>query len=137
MANEQNLKPMNQRSESEVREMGKKGGVASGKSRRAKKRRYETFKEMGDVFLSLPLKGGKLDNIESISDLKSANITAEEAMFFALLQKAMKGDIKAIEAMVELTGKRGTTNDNPKDDESNSFIEALEGKASEAWDDAE
>ena len=35
MANEKNLKPV--RSESEAREKGKKGGIASGKARLAKK----------------------------------------------------------------------------------------------------
>ena len=32
--NEENLIPMNERSEAEVRELGKKGGIASGKARR-------------------------------------------------------------------------------------------------------
>lgn len=36
MANEKNLVPQNERSPSEAREMGRKGGVASGKSRREK-----------------------------------------------------------------------------------------------------
>lgn len=35
--NEQNLIPTNQRSESEAREMGRKGGIASGEARREKK----------------------------------------------------------------------------------------------------
>ena len=34
--NEKNLKPMNQRTKSEARELGKKGGQASGRSRRKK-----------------------------------------------------------------------------------------------------
>lgn len=36
MANEQNLIPFTERSESEVREMNRKGGINSGKSRREK-----------------------------------------------------------------------------------------------------
>lgn len=37
MANDDNLIPANKRSESERREIAKKGGIASGKSRRRKK----------------------------------------------------------------------------------------------------
>ena len=35
--NQENLIPMNERSEDEVRELGKKGGIASGKARRERK----------------------------------------------------------------------------------------------------
>lgn len=41
MANEQNLKPVTKRSKSEAREISRKGGIASGKSRA----RMKTFKE--------------------------------------------------------------------------------------------
>ena len=41
MANEQNLKPVTKRSKSEEREISRKGGIASGKSRA----RMKTFKE--------------------------------------------------------------------------------------------
>lgn len=37
MANEQNLKPLNKRTKNEQREIAKKAGLASGKSRRKKK----------------------------------------------------------------------------------------------------
>lgn len=142
MANEQNLQPLGKNSKltkTEQRKIQSKGGKASAKARAEKKRRYETFKELGEMFLSLPIKEGALDEIKSIADVKGANITADEAMFFALLNKALKGDIKAIETMVELTGRKPLDNA-PLPDNSgrkNSFIEALEGKTKEVWDDAE
>ena len=46
MANEQNLIPFTQRSEGEVREMNRKGGINSGKARLAKKRGRELMQAM-------------------------------------------------------------------------------------------
>ena len=51
VANEKNLVPFSERSESEARENGRKGGIASGKARR----RNKSLKEAADYFLSLPV----------------------------------------------------------------------------------
>lgn len=48
MANEENLIPFDQRTESEQREIRSKGGKASGQSRREKKLFKDLFKEMLD-----------------------------------------------------------------------------------------
>ena len=45
MANEKNLIPFNERSESEARESGRKGGIASGKARREKKAMRELLED--------------------------------------------------------------------------------------------
>lgn len=44
--NEQNLKPMNQRTESEQREIAQKGGIASGEARREKKRLTDVLRKV-------------------------------------------------------------------------------------------
>ena len=44
--NNQNLIPTTQRSEKEARELGRKGGIASGKARRLKKQGRELMQEM-------------------------------------------------------------------------------------------
>lgn len=44
MTNKTNLIPNSERSPEELREMGRKGGIASGKSRRKKKRIQEEVK---------------------------------------------------------------------------------------------
>lgn len=46
MANEQNLIPNSKRTPSELREIARKGGIASGASRRAKKSFRELFEEL-------------------------------------------------------------------------------------------
>ena len=47
----ENLIPMDQRSEAEARELGAKGGKASGAARRRKR----SLKEAADLYLSLPV----------------------------------------------------------------------------------
>lgn len=143
MANEKNLIPFGDNSkltESEQRALQSKGGKASGRKRAENKRRYENWKALGDMFLPMALKKGKLTDINSISDLKNpdANITAEEQIFFSLLAKAMKGDITSIKTLFELTQWNKTSESGNADgnNEVNAFIEALNGKA-DIWDEEE
>lgn len=82
MANSENLKPI--RSMSEARENGKKGGIKSGEVRRARK----TLKEE----LLLLLENGNTQNKISV----------------ALVQKAIKGDIKAFEVIRDTIGEKPT-----------------------------
>lgn len=84
--NEENLIPMNQRSESEVRELGKKGGIASGEARREKK----MLKELLEDALS---KGTETDN-------EYVNIT------LALIREANKGNVKAYEVIRDTLGQK-------------------------------
>ncbi len=82
MANEQNLRPV--RTKKEARERGRKGGIASGKSRAQRK----TFKEE----LLLLLQNG--DTQKSIS--------------VALVMKALNGDLKAFEVLRDTIGEKPT-----------------------------
>lgn len=141
MANEKNLIPLGDTSplaKSEQREIQSKGGKARAKQRRENKRRYENWKALGDMFLPMALKKGKLTDINSISDLNKpdANITAEERIFFSLLAKAMNGDVNSIKTLFELTQWNKTSESGNADgnNEVNAFIEALNGKA-DIWDD--
>lgn len=105
MANEANLNPV--QSESEARRKGRAGGIASGKARREKKMMRETL----DMLLSLPLKGGKLADVETIRSyaaLKGKNISVQEAILIAQVNKAMKGDTRAAEYVRDTMGQRPT-----------------------------
>lgn len=103
MANEENLNPI--RTEKEARELGRKGGIASGEARRAKK----TMKEMLDYLLDKEIENSKTGEM----------VTCREAMLSAMVKKAIKGDVKACQFVrdtsgeapitkTELTGKNGT-----------------------------
>ena len=52
MANEENLVPMTDLTESERREMARKGGIASGKARREKKEQKKTIAQALEMILN-------------------------------------------------------------------------------------
>ena len=100
MANEQNLTPY--RTVSEARENGRKGGNASGHARAEKK----TAKERMACLLSLPIDKGKpKETFKSVKDIKGENVTALMAGFANLTKDVAKGDKKAIELALKLTGE--------------------------------
>lgn len=87
MANNENLIPMNERSQSEAREFGKKGGIASGEARRQKRAMRELLEEA----LALP-------HIDMMSGKES---TKGEAVVAALIQKAIDGDTSAARLVIQ------------------------------------
>ena len=92
----------------ERREAGRKGGIASGEAKRRKK----AMRERLEVLLELPLKSGKsadLDSIKNFAALKGKNITVQDALMLAQIQKALKGDTTAA------TFVRDTVGDKPND----------------------
>lgn len=109
MSNEKNLKPV--RTKSEARTRGKAGGIASGKARREKK----LFKETMESILSMSLKSGKDMSVEEVSNfasIKGQNISVQEAILIAQVQKAMKGDTKAAEYIRDTIGQKPKDNMN-------------------------
>lgn len=89
--NNENLVPISSRSTSEVRQMGRKGGIASGEARRRKRDMQQTL----NMLLDMPLTKGKLQQIRNLSEVKGKNITAEQAILLAQINKALKGDTRA------------------------------------------
>ena len=110
MANEENLKPFtSEQSREKAVINGRRGGIASGKSKREKKAMKDTLSDL----LSMPLKSGKAADVESIQSLasvKGKNITVHDAIMIAMLQKAMAGNVKAAEYI------RDTIGEKPKND---------------------
>lgn len=99
----EDLKPV--RTKEEAKQRGRKGGIASGKARREKKLMRETL----DVLLNMPLKDGKsasVEEIKSLSALKGKNISVQEAILIAQVQKAMKGDTRAAEYVRDTIGQK-------------------------------
>lgn len=92
MANEQNLKVP---SSEEARELGRKGGIASGKARRRKadlKRAFNTILK-ADVANK---------NISKQLEALGFEATNEMALAMVMMQKAMKGNVKAFEQIARL-----------------------------------
>lgn len=91
----------------ERRENGRKGGIASGEAKRAKK----AMRERLEVMLDMPLKSGRGIDIESIKNfaaLKGKNITVQDAMMIAQIQKALKGDTNAAAFVRDTAGQNPT-----------------------------
>lgn len=102
-------KKFSEMSESERRECGRKGGIASGEAKRRKK----AMRERLNILLEMALKGGRKNDLEAIknfSDLKGANVSVSDAILIAQIQKAMKGDTTAA------TFIRDTSGEKPSDD---------------------
>ena len=92
MTNEQNLRVP---SSEEARELGRKGGIASGKARRRKadlKRAFNTILK-ADV---------ANENISKQLEALGFEATNEMALAMVMMQKAMKGNVKAFEQIARL-----------------------------------
>ena len=101
MPNEKNLIPMDQRSKSEARELGRNGGIASGVSRRRKR----SLKEAADLYLSLPVSDRKMWNNISRRGVDPEDIDNQMAMIIGLTMAATAGDAKAAKIIVDLLGE--------------------------------
>nr|DAI20093.1 MAG TPA: hypothetical protein [Caudoviricetes sp.] len=96
MANEQNLIPANKRTKDEHREIAKKGGIASGKARRKKANLRKAFETILQAEVSSPNVKKQLEDLGFES-------TNEMALAMVMMQKAMKGNVRAFEQISKLT----------------------------------
>ena len=138
MANEENLKVI--RSENEAREKGKKGGKASGKARRQKK----ALRDELEALLTLPMSKGKAVDVtkaKNFKDFAKENKSVRMQVISQLTAQALSGNVKAREQllklmmMVEESTAAQTEKQKESELENNSFINALNGKAAEIWND--
>lgn len=86
-------------------ECGRKGGIASGEKRRKKRE----MKERLGLLLNMPLKNGKqvdIEDVKSYAALKGKNITVEDAILIAQIQRAMKGDLMAATFIRDTSGNK-------------------------------
>ena len=99
MANEENLRTP---STEEAREIGRKGGIASGKARKEKKDR----KQIASELLDLTVQGAGIDKIKKFFNINE-DLTAYETMVLSCFMKAMqKGDANALEKLLKISGEQ-------------------------------
>ena len=102
MANKENLIPNNKRSPSEVRENGKKGGVKSGETRRAKKLLKDCMLDL----LALDVTNRKDWNKLARMGIDPKNIDNRALLTAALFNRAVRtGDVSAFKEIVSLIGE--------------------------------
>lgn len=90
--NKENLIPMSRRSKSEAREMGRRGGKASGRSRREKR----AFRELIALALATTVK----------DDQSGEELSRKELSAIRLAESCSNGDLKAIALAAELLGEK-------------------------------
>lgn len=104
MANEENLmKPKRDRTAKERRESARKAGKASGEARRRKKAMKDLVVEM--LSLDLTDEFDTLLKEQAPIALGKKKLTAEEAMIFGQMVKAMKGDTRAATFIRDTAGE--------------------------------
>ena len=97
MANEQNLVPFtSEQSREEAAKNGRKGGIASGKARRARK----TLREELETLLTMP-------TVDKETGEKKES-TVQSAITAALVKQALKGNTKAYEIIRDTIGEKPT-----------------------------
>ena len=105
MPNEKNLMPIQEVNSNRTREQhsedSRKGGVASGVSRRRKR----SLKEAADLYLSLPVSDRKMWNKISRRGVDPEDIDNQMAMIIGLTMAATAGDAKAAKVIVDLLGE--------------------------------
>lgn len=106
MANEQNLIPFtSDQDREEAKKNGKKGGVASGEVRRAKK----SMQELAKIILNLSIENGEIhsvENIQSIAETKGKNLTVDQAILLKQVEKALKGDLQSATFIRDTSGNK-------------------------------
>ncbi len=96
------------RTKEEAKKRGKAGGIASGKARREKK----AFRETLEVILGMAMKSGNdvsVDDIQSFAEIEGRNISVQEAILVAQIQKAITGDTRAAEYVRDTIGENPST----------------------------
>ena len=101
MANEKNLIPFGERTESEQRDIRSAGGIASGAARRRKR----SLKEAADIYLSLPVTDRRTWNKIARRGVDPDDIDNQMAMIIGLTMAATAGDAKAAKVIIDLIGE--------------------------------
>ena len=101
MPNEENLIPMDQRSKSEARELGRKGGIASGEARRRKR----CLKDAAEYYLSLPVSDKRRFNKLARRYVEVEEIDNQMLMVAGLHDAACEGDARAASVLIKLLGE--------------------------------
>lgn len=118
--NENNLKTL---TSNEAREIGRKGGIASGIARREKKQ----FREAAKAILSMPISKGDIDDYESLDTALNSNVSVLEGIIIKQTAKALSGDTAAARFLLDISGEtQPQKNNNTSDSKIEAVAEEIE-----------
>ncbi|GHV17786.1 hypothetical protein FACS189425_04820 [Clostridia bacterium] len=106
MANTKNLKPFNNdgRTESEQREIQRKGGKTSGEVRRTRR----TIRDTMELLLAAPLSADETSELEKYG-LDGAELDRRAALAVGIYKRAVEGDCKAFALISDMIGEQKQT----------------------------
>ena len=107
MANEENLIPFNERTESEQREIAQKGGIASGAARRRKR----SMREAADYYLSLPETDRRRVNAMLRDSIEPEDIDNQMSVVMGIATAAKQGDSRAANVLLKMLGEETVQED--------------------------
>ena len=108
MRGHENLIPMDKRSKDEAREIGRRGGRASGASRRRK----ADFRKTLNLLLTTEIDSEEWTPLLHALGLES---TLEVALNMAMIKEGLTGNVKAYEAIARYSGQSDRTDTDQED----------------------
>ena len=103
--NDKNLIPNSERSPTEVRENGRKGGIKSGQVRREQK----TYREMAKAMLSAQITDPKM--LEEMAKYGIEGTDLKAYTLLGMIKASAEGSHNAFDRLLELVGEKDTPTD--------------------------
>lgn len=133
----ENLKHSKPFTKDNAKEMGRKGGLASGAAKRRRRGLKVTFENL----LQLPwfkLKDAPINEVLSFSEMlnKAQNMTVEDKIAVAMIAAAIQGNVRAAEYIRDTIGETilpDKTAGQLTEYEDDGFTEALKASAVDVW----
>ena len=107
MANEENLIPFSERTESEQREIAQKGGIASGAARRRKR----SMRQAADYYLSLPETDRRRVNAMLRDQIEPEDVDNQMAVVVGITEQAKRGNPQAANVLLKMLGEEAVRED--------------------------
>ena len=125
MANEENLVPMTDLTESERREMARKGGIASGIARREKKEQKKTIAQALEMILNAKIPDAMAKKMQAQTGI--SELDYRTALAYSFISTGIKkGDANALRVIADYIGEKPADNLNINADENSKFADILE-----------
>ena len=131
MSREDIIKCNSERSSAEAQENGRKGGIASGASRRRKR----SLREAADLYLSLPVRDKRKLNALLRDGIDPEDADTQMAIIASLAKAAMAGDSKSAKVLFELVDDGGAEDRDEIEDDG--LLHALDKLAGDLFGDGD
>ena len=122
MANDENLRTPTTK---EAREIGRKGGIASGKARREKKEQKKTIAQALEMILNAKIPDAMAKKMQAQTGI--SEIDYRTALAYSVISPGIKkGDVNALRVIADYIGEKPADNLNINAEENSKFADILE-----------